>query len=270
MPTSQLEDMLYAAISTDVDADHGVLIAQICGSAGAVTHKLGAESVEQLLQHTVNMSTWGAFSTLIQCLPEAQTLSPTAAGDLLLSALEAEEVDIVAALCYGFPPAACMDAATCRKAVVRAIELEQLDPAEMVLGLDAAEQLPATAIGELLAAAIKADAASLVHVLCELPGAEQLEHETLVELIIAAEGAWTDKGDFSRGNPDRTLWSLADLKGLAEDEWRHRDLELQSGEAEVEMDYEDDDSDDCSDYDSGDDDLDDLPYPSCQGYCCYR
>ena len=120
---------------------------------------------------------------------------------------------MVACLCHQLPAAACIDGATCVKVLLRAFELKQLDPVEALLGLPAADEMPATALGELLAAAIRANFASIALNLCDLPGAEELQHETLVELIIAAEEAW--KGGFSREKPDRTLWGLEDLKSIA-------------------------------------------------------
>ena len=87
MPTSQLKDMLYVAVSTDEEGDHHHLILHICTSAGTAAHELGEESVLRLLQHSAKMATWSTLWTLCKGLPAVQTLSSTAAGDLLLSAV---------------------------------------------------------------------------------------------------------------------------------------------------------------------------------------
>ena len=225
MRASQLEDNLYVTLSTDYKGDHCHFIECICRSAGSAAHNLGVESAEQLLQHSVKMTTWRTLWTLCHYLPGAQALSPTAAGALLLSALEVEGEGMVAIICRNLPAARRIDVACYRKVLLRAVELKQLTPICALLGLPAAEQLPGTALDELLAAALKADMAAILHRLCELPGAEQVDHGTLVELISAAEGAWTDNSDFSRQKPDRALWSLADLKSLAEEERGRRGYE---------------------------------------------
>ena len=218
MPASQFEDLLYVTMSTEeeVGIGNGPLIHDICRSAGTAALKLGAESVERLLQHCVKMTSSDALATLCNRLPEAQTLSPTAAGALVLSAVEAKDKVMVDFLCQELPASARIDAATYGNVLLRAIELKQLDPvASALLRLPAVGQLPGTALGELLAAALKADLAGIVNILCGLPGAQQVEHEVVVELIHSAEDAWTDYGDFSREKPDRTLWGIADLKSIA-------------------------------------------------------
>ena len=231
MPATQLEDLLYVTmntheglryggISTSEEPDSDPRIVDICTSAGTAAHELGAESVERLLQHSVKMTTWHTLLTLCKCLPEAQTLSPTAAVALLLSAVEAKDEVMVAFLCRELPATAHIDVATCSKVLIRAIELKQLDPATALLRLPAAGQLPGTALAELLHAALKADLAVIVILLCGVPGAHQVDQGTVVELIHSAEDAWTDYGDFSREKPDMSLWRIADLKKIAGLRWR--------------------------------------------------
>ena len=233
MPTSQLEDILYVITSTGENSHDRALILQICTSAGTAAQELGAESVEALLQHSVWMTSFVNLMTLVKCLPTAQTLSSTAAGGLLLSAVEAIRGGVgesmVSFLCRETPAAAAVDAGSCRKVLLRAMELRQEQSAEALVQLPAVKQLPATAVCELLAAAIQADFAYIAHTLCEMPGAEQLEHEALVELICAAEDTWTYwdiSRQLSKQKPDRTLWSLPDLSSLAIEEYHHSQLGL--------------------------------------------
>ena len=198
LTAAELKDLLYLTIAARPNGngcEYGLdSVENACWrEQNLAARQLPAGSVQQLLQHCINMGAHKTLSNLCWALPAAGTLSPTAVSELLQSAVESGMGDLVNAICWGLWMAANLLSSEIICSVLeRVIDVKLQRPdIEVLFSLEGAQQLNRAEARKLLSKAIKADRPAFVAMaLPRLPAAKQMSRQKLRGLLNRAWEVW--------------------------------------------------------------------------------